>query len=399
MRLPAIGAIVLPMSAAGYIRPTSVGRECPLTTTATSSSAIGVAAARTVGVDSASARGRLIASVTLPVVPIPEPSHSRGGPDQATRTRQTNAVGRAHGRRPIAAVVAGQGPDAGAAAQPLDHQDAPVDRFGLLEWSKAAKRAALIQKPGLPLAGRPWTTGRRQRGPPSRLRPRGGGGDGRRRADGDFRVGAAAERKWKDVIHLHHVPGAATAPAVPVHVTAAAPSRSQTCRLTAAGMVRRRTWDCDGAAWPCRAPPAFGAEVADRAAVAGRFASTARSCSVSAFTFAGEAVTLCRHGRPLRRLSRIRPGRDLRRRSAGRYDGTFRCRCATMFAVCVLRRRSFVGAARSGPAAGAPAARRAGRIVALDRFLHRARHDLPNVMCGSTCDSSPRLRAASWRRA
>ena len=57
-------------------------------------------------------------------------------------------------------------------------------------------------------------------------------------------------------------------------------------------MVRPRTWGCDGAARRCPAHSAFGAEVADRAAVAGRFATAARPCSESAFTFAGEAVTL-----------------------------------------------------------------------------------------------------------
>ena len=37
------------------------------------------------------------------------------------------------------------------------------------------------------------------------------------------RVGAAAERVRDDVIHLEQMPGAATAPAVPVHIAAAAP--------------------------------------------------------------------------------------------------------------------------------------------------------------------------------
>ena len=59
----------------------------------------------------------------------------------------------------------------------------------------------------------------------------------------------------------------------------------------------------------------------------------------------------CRHGVPRHRRSAM-PGRD-------------------------LRRRNFVGAASLDPAAGAPAAGRPGRVVALDRFPHHPTQELP----------------------
>ena len=60
--------------------------------------------------------------------------------------------------------------------------------------------------------------------------------------------GAAAERERKDVIDLEEPPGAATAPAGPVHIAAATPIALPDVRLTAIGMARLRTWDCGGAA-------------------------------------------------------------------------------------------------------------------------------------------------------
>ena len=70
------------------------------------------------------------------------------------------------------------------------------------------------------------------------------------------RLGRAAAGIRHDVIDLQQVLRAAAAPAGAVHVAAAARSRRQTSRLTAAGMVR-----------PVK-PPAFAAEVSVRGAAA-----------------------------------------------------------------------------------------------------------------------------------
>ena len=110
------------------------------------------------------------------------------------------------------------------------------------------------------------------------------------------RLGAAAERERNDVIDLQQMPEAATAPAASVHVAAAPRSRSQTCRLTAAGMARPRTRACDAGGAACRAHSAFGAEVADRTAASDRFAGTARPQSADAFAGEGAppAGAVCR---------------------------------------------------------------------------------------------------------
>ena len=142
-------------------------------------------------------------------------------------------------------------------------------------------------------------------------------------------VGAAAERERKDVIHLHHMPGAATAPAAPVHVAAAAPValpdlpfdrgrdgaaahpvlRRRGAVLPAALRLRRRR-SCG-----CAGP--YGRRTAAVLGVRLRLRLRWRSYAA------------CRRRLPLGRLSRsgIRLRRIRRRRSAGsgRRIGAFRC--------------------------------------------------------------------------
>ena len=84
------------------------------------------------------------------------------------------------------------------------------------------------------------------------------------------------------------MPGAAPAPAASVHAAAATRSRSHTCRLIAAGMARPRARGLRGRGLTLRNTFRFGADVLDRAVVAGGCAAEAVAESRPAVSFGAE---------------------------------------------------------------------------------------------------------------
>ena len=204
-------------------------------------------------------------------------------------------------------------------------------------------------------------------------------------------LGATAERIRHHVIYLQQMPGAAPAPTAPVHVAAAAPVAlphlppdRRRNSAAAASDLRRRNGDSGGCRGPVRclsprrrsrrarrsvrgaAAASYGAAVsavtsAVRVATAGRFATVTRRWPASAGTFGAEVAEPA--GRPVC--------------GAAAASGP-----AAVFGAEVWRATSAV---RRRPR---PRGRRDGSWRSSASRTTRPR-SCPNVICGSTCDSSP----------
>ena len=189
------------------------------------------------------------------------------------------------------------------------------------------------------------------------------------------RLGGAALGIRHDVIDLQQVLRAAAAPAGAVHVAAAAPVAPPDRALD-----RRR----DGAAGPAalgrrslgprrrsqlraRWLPAEAPHLRRRSRVARR----PRRRSVRAIR---GAVRLQRRSGFVSRL-RCRLSRYLRRRRSGAVRSGLLLRCRSPLAAC--------GPGAGAERAGAPPARRPGRVVAVEPFLRQPPHDLTQRHNGS----------------